>query len=141
MNFSELSTIKKPIVIFLFFLIIWDVLTTYYGTISIFTYHSSLLDRLSNAPFVAHVVGVVFACSIITCIALTEKLWSGWKSTFWSKAVILTAFTYDFFTSVYGTKEAIPNFSGNIQQWLVVVFLSVLSTASPLLLQHAFDED
>ena len=111
-------------------------ITTYYGTLSIFVgnYPHGVFDRIFGTDMMVHVVSIIFAISLIAFIlSYRSILKSSNKITI---PILVIAFIYDFSTSFYGTAEAIGMDYDNVSQWAIVLLLAVMTTSSPLLINQ-----
>jgi hypothetical protein len=132
---------KKAIMSVCLGLILWDVVTTYYGTLSIFTFgaygNSGVFAHIFNTELIVHIVSVIFAVALI-CFILSYKaiLRADNKIT---KPILIIAFIYDFTTSFYGTSEAISMDYNNFAQWAIVLLLAIMTTSAPLLISQIME--
>jgi hypothetical protein len=128
----------KTIFSILIGLIIWDVFTTYYGTISIFTGTGvNIFQKLGNAPIAVQAVSLVFSVGLITFILCYKYILSA--NNFITKATLFIAFVYDFGTSIYGTASAlgvIGSHTSTPAMWAIILLTAIMSTGAPLLLHQ-----
>lgn len=133
-------TITRIVIGVLACLIAWDVLTTYYGTLSIFTSRVSggVWSRLGNADGVVHAVSIIFAIALITFVLSYRHIFQA--NNLITKGILIVAFLYDLATSIYGTASALQvSMSPTIPQVGIIVLLSLMATAAPLLINHVLE--
>lgn len=132
---------RNVLLIVLIGLIGWDIMTTYYGTLSIFSEgQTGVFNRIFSTDFFIHLVSLVFAIGLIVFIlAYRIILNSENKITF---AILVVAFLYDFGTSFYGTSQAVglDSGDGNPFQYAIIFLLAIMCTASPLLIGQIYDD-
>lgn len=134
-------SVTKFVVGVLVCLIAWDVLTTYYGTLSIFTPRTNgeVFRRLAAADGVVHLVSIIFAVGLITFVLSYRHIFQA--NNWITKGILVVAFLYDFATSIYGTASALPiSATPTIPQIGIIVLLSLMATAAPLLINHLLTE-
>lgn len=122
-------------------LILWDVVTTYFGTLAVFTPDmatSGIIDRVMSAEPFVHIVSVVFAIGLIVFILSYQIIFDAQNKI--TTAILIVAFIYDFATSFYGTGIAANIDYSNISQVLVTLLLAIMTTASPLLISHILED-
>lgn len=122
-------------------LIAWDVVTTYYGTLSIFYsgHEEGVIARIIDSEGFAHIVSLIFAIALIAFILSHRIIFDAENKI--TIGILLVAFVYDFATSFYGTGEAVNMAYDNIPQMFIIILLAVMTTASPLLITHVVDQD
>ena len=121
-------------------LVLWDIATTYYGTLSIFSDRGDgIIERIQASPGFVHIVSIVFAVALISFVLAYRIILNARNKI--TVGVLGVAFMYDFATSFYGTAEAAQLKQGNIPQLLIVLLLSIMCTAAPLLISHIFEQE
>ena len=122
-------------------LIAWDVVTTYYGTLSIFAPRycaEGVINRLTSTDGIVHIVAAIFAISLIVFILSYRHIFKA--NNLITKSILIVGFVYDFGTSVYGTSTALSvSNSPTIPQIGIILLLSLMATASPLLINHVLE--
>lgn len=133
--------INRIIVGVLVLFIGWDVTTTYYGAISSFTgrFSVDVVDNLSKATPAQHATSLLVAIMLIILILLYKHIFASKNKI--TLALLYTGFAIDFITSLYGTASAtgVIASGGNALSWILVLFLSLGATASPLLIHQVME--
>jgi len=117
----------------------WDVLTTYYGTIAIFVdsgFSRTPLQVIQSANIFQHAIGVVFAVFLATFILAYRAILDGGNPV--TKPLLFIGFIYDFATSFFGTLKASGSDNGGAIA--IVILLSLLASASPILITNIIDK-
>lgn len=130
-------TVTKFVLAVLIALTSWDVVTTYYGAISVFVgFSTDVGSNLASATIAQHVTSLLIAITLIT-IVLCYKIILQNKNII-TTSILYTGFAIDFLTSLYGTASATISLGaqGEILQWGLVIFLSIASTAGPILIHQ-----
>jgi len=121
---------KNGILIVCLSLIGWDVFTTYYGTLSIFTpdaSHYTFWERIVSAPIFIQILSVLFSLSLIMMIIGYKAILRADNKV--TKPLLFVAFIYDFGTSIYGTSQAADLSNQNSGGWAIVLLFSCLVMA------------
>jgi len=118
--------ITKVVISVLVVLIAWDIVTTYYGTVSIFSGSSSDVgSKLASVPAVVHIVAGIFSVGLITFILSYKHILRANNNI--TKGTLFVAFIYDFGTSIYG-------------KWAIILLLAIMATSAPLLIHQVLEE-
>ena len=129
------SGIKSVFVLFFLVLIIWDVFTTYYGTLVILderNYPKDFIEMIQIAPLFNHIIGVLFALSIVIIIFCHKAILKSGNKLL--KPLLYVAFIYDFGTSIIGTVSASNISYTNYVGLGVIVFFAVIVASSPIII-------
>ena len=130
---------RNALIAILIMLIAWDVATTYYGTLSIFsTGGAGVLDRVFQTDFFIHLVSLVFAIGLIVFILAYRIILNSQNKI--TMGILGVAFLYDFGTSFYGTSQAVGMKEPNIPQLAIVFLLSIMCTSAPLLIGQIYED-
>ena len=136
--------VMKFVIGVLVVLIGWDVVTTYYGTISLFAGSSpDVFTKLTSVPGVIHVIGIIFAVALITFVLSYKHILRANNTI--TKGTLFIAFIYDFGTSIYGTASAAGVNSNTtagdniIAQWAIILLLAIMATGAPLLIHQVME--
>lgn len=135
-------SVTKIVMAVLITLTCWDVVTSYYGAVSIFVGFSTDINRnLSVATPAQHVSALLMAIILITYILSYRHILRGKNAI--TTGILYVGFVIDFLTSLYGTASATIPTTGqsNILQWGIVAFLSIAATASPILINQVLSDD
>lgn len=118
----------------------WDVVTTYYGAVSVFVgFNTDVGANLGAATPAQHLTALLIAITLIT-IVLCYKIILRNKNSI-TTSILYVGFVIDFLTSLYGTASATISTVGEgaILQWGLVIFLSIASTAGPILIHQVLE--
>lgn len=133
--------INRIIVSVLVMFIGWDVTTTYYGAISSFTgnFSTDVFSNLKNATLAQHATSFLVAVMLIILILLYKHIFQSKNKI--TLSLLYVGFALDFVTSLYGTASAtgVIYTGGNALSWVLVLFLSLGATASPLLIHQVME--
>jgi len=138
--------LKNAVAFMCLVFIIWDVATTYMGTVALFTNsRADMFTRITQAPFFVHVVSALFAMGLIVFILSYKPIMRGQGIT---KPILYVAFIYDFATSFYGTSEALrvqyANSGAGFQlenaQLAVILLISIMATSAPILMSQTIND-
>jgi len=100
---------RNVLISILIVLIGWDVLTTYYGTLSILLQGSGMqlaanvMDRLGQGDVFMHLISLVFAIGLIVFILAYRIILNAQNKI--TLGILGVGFLYDFGTSFYGTLQ------------------------------------
>lgn len=134
----------KAVVGVLIVLIAWDVITTYYGTLSVFAGSSADVgSKLTSTPGTVHIVAIIFAIALITFILSYKHILRANNTI--TKGTLIVAFVYDFATSIYGTASALGVVGGGaiestLPQWAIILLLAIMATSAPLLIHQVLED-
>lgn len=136
-------SVTKFVIGIMILLIGWDTVTTYFGTVSIFTNEGDgFFSRLLNAELMVHIMAFIFSISIVTFILCYKHILRG--DIVYIKGVLLVVFLYDFATSIYGTATAVGVFgyrgNGTFAEWAIILMLSVMATGAPLVIHQILED-
>lgn len=119
--------------------ICWDIITTYYGTISIFRGTGRFFEVLADTPFEIQIVAIMFSIGLITFILSYKHILRA--NNLITKGLLFVAFVYDFATSIFGTYSLVSTVSITSvpAQGAIIFLLAGMSTASPLLIHQIME--
>lgn len=129
----------KVVVGILIGLIAWDVVTTYYGTLAVFSDTSGpVLDRIAHTKPMVHIVSAIFAIAVMVFVLSYRHIFRSHNLI--TKGVLVGGFIYDFATSIYGTAVALEvNRNPTPPQIAIILLLAIMATASPLLINQVLE--
>lgn len=137
-------SVMKVVIGVLILLIGWDVVTTYYGTLSIFVGTSAnVSSKLSGTSLTVHVVAIIFAIALITFILSYKHILRANNAI--TKGTLFVAFIYDFGTSIFGTASALGVIGSRTNgstpaQWAIIFLLAIMATSAPLLIHQVLED-
>lgn len=137
---EERLNVTKIILGILIALTVWDVLTTYYGTLSAFAgFDNNIMQNLGRANGAQHITSLLFAVAVVTLIICYRHIlkFRNWFTRF----ILYAAFFIDFVTSFYGTASATISVSTGVEglQWVIVTILAIITTAAPIFLHQVME--
>lgn len=120
-------------------LVIWDVLTTYYGTLSLFTGTGyDVSDRLRSAEQFQHIVSIIFSVALIVFILSYRIIFDSQNMI--TRGILVVGFLYDFATSFYGNGEAVGMNYSDPKQIAIILLLAIMTTSAPILINQVIED-
>jgi len=136
---------RNVLISILIVLIGWDVLTTYYGTLSILLQGSGMqlaanvMDRLGQGDVFMHLISLVFAIGLIVFILAYRIILNAQNKI--TLGILGVGFLYDFGTSFYGTLQAGRQFEPTLPVLAIIGLFALICTSAPLLIGHIYEQE
>ena len=119
---------------------LWDGFTTFYGISEIMGVSDVM--KLRSREITQIVASAFFALVITGFLFGTKTIWEISKTHSIGhilKLLWFVAFTYDIYTSFYGNKEFILSGHVNDEQMTMLIGMTILVSASPILYSYLID--
>lgn len=135
---------RNVLISVLIVLIGWDVLTTYYGTLTIFIQGSGVnpqkevIARVLQGDTFIHLVSLIFAIGLIVFILAYRIILNSQNKI--TMGILGIGFLYDFGTSFYGTLQAAKQFDPTFPVVAIVTLVAAICTSAPLLIGQIIED-